>query len=320
MWKIVLRSILLFFIILLPVIIWGFFIEPHFIDEVRVNVGIPNLPEAWEGRRVVFMADMQVGIFMDNAGTVERMVERIIEGNPAVVLIGGDFVYHPTEDDDYEEALEEYEAEDRRQVIDVINEVIDLLRPLTQAGLKVYAVLGNHDYAMETGSALKLSWVADKLKSSLEEIDISVLHNQNVQLTSDSSTPDKNDSLTLVGIGPYYPNEGNVDKALAGITDETPRLIMLHNPELFRQIPAGQAPFAIAGHTHGGQIRIPFLKSWSWLSIVKEGEAHSDGWIHNFGQTGNKLYVNRGVGFSALSFRLNCPPELTWITLVNKNT
>ncbi len=319
MWKTVLRSILLILIILLPIMIWGVIIEPRLIDEVRLDVDIPNLPEAWEGRRVVFMADLQVGIFLDNSDTVKRMVERIIEGKPAVVLLGGDFIYHPTEDDDFEEALEEFEAEDRLEAQDVINEVVGILRPLAKAGLQVYAVLGNHDYAMETGSALKLSWVAEQLTSSLEEIDISVLQNQAVELTPDGGIADQNNALTLVGIGPYYPGEGNVDEALADVADEAPRLIMLHNPELFPRIPAGQAPLALAGHTHGGQIRIPFLKSWSWLSIVKEGEAHSDGWIHDYGQPGNRLYVNRGVGFSNVPIRLNCPPELTWVNLRRKS-
>ena len=319
MWKTILRSILFLLIILTPVMIWGIIIEPRLIDEVKLDVVIPNLPEAWEGRRVAFMADLQVGIFLDNSDTVERMVERIIKGNPALVILGGDFIYHPTEDDDYEEALGEYEAEDHLEAQDIINEVVGILRPLAKAGLQVYAVLGNHDYAMETESSLKLSWVAEQLTSSLEDTGIFVLQNQAVELTPDSSIPDNKSALTLVGIGPYYPREGNVDKALAGIADKAPRLIMLHNPELFPRIPAGQAPLALAGHTHGGQIRIPFLKSWSWLSIVKEGEAHSDGWIHDFGQPGNRLYVNRGVGFSDLPVRINCPPELTWITLVRNN-
>ena len=318
MWKKVLRSILFFLIILVPVMIWGIFIEPRFIDEVRLDVAIPNLPEAWEGRRVVFMADLQVGIFLDNEDTIKRMVERIIDGAPAVVLLGGDFIYHPTEDEERAEALEEYEAEDRKKAQKEIEEVADILEPLTKAGLQVYAVLGNHDYAMETESSLKLTWVAEKLTSTLEKIDISVLHNEAVELTPDNGTPDVSSALTVIGIGPYYPKEGNVEKALAGVADEAPRLVMLHNPELFPRIPARQAPLAIAGHTHGGQIRIPFLKSWSWLTIVKEGEVHSDGWIHNFGKPGNSLYVNRGVGFSAFPIRLNCRPELTWITLTAK--
>lgn len=51
------------------------------------------------------------------------------------------------------------------------------------------------------------------------------------------------------------------------------------------------------------------------MSYARENEVHADGWIRNYGNEGNRLYVNRGIGFSVLPLRLNCPPELTLFTL-----
>ncbi len=52
------------------------------------------------------------------------------------------------------------------------------------------------------------------------------------------------------------------------------------------------------------------------MSLVEEAAVAADGWIApSFGATGNRLYVNRGIGFSVAPVRLNCRPELTWITL-----
>lgn len=316
------RFLLAFSTVLVLLALWVVFIEPRLIDEVSLTVEIPHLPPEWDGETIAFISDLQLGMILDNRSTVNRILEKIIQSRPVAVLIGGDFIYHPTEEDDPPiEAMEEYEFEDRIETLEIINDVSTILSPLTQSRIPVYAVLGNHDYAMEKSDALKLEWVAQELRNSLEAIGITVLHNQSVAMPA-QGTPlqGRNQDLHLVGIGPYYPNEGNVEAAFRGIAPDIPRVVMLHNPETFPKIPAEQAPFAISGHTHGGQIRIPWLESWSWLSIVRKGEIHGDGWINDFGQKGNRLYVNKGIGFSILPVRLNCPPELTWITLVPQVT
>jgi predicted MPP superfamily phosphohydrolase len=51
------------------------------------------------------------------------------------------------------------------------------------------------------------------------------------------------------------------------------------------------------------------------MSLLTDEKIHSDGWIENFGQAGNRLYVNRGIGFSTFPVRINCRPELTFFTL-----
>ncbi len=119
----------------------------------------------------------------------------------------------------------------------------------------------------------------------------------------------------LVGIGARWPNEDRPEAALSGVSDGAPRFVMMHNPNSFEAFPAGTAPVAVAGHTHGGQVRVPFLAEWSWLKIVEDDEIHVDGWIEGFGEPGNQLYVNRGIGFSVAPIRINCRPEITLFTL-----
>ena len=94
-----------------------------------------------------------------------------------------------------------------------------------------------------------------------------------------------------------------------------PRMVMMHNPETFAKLPANTAPVAVAGHTHGGQFRIPFAPDWSYKSLTAKDRAKVDGWIDDFGAHGNHLYVNRGIGFSTLPLRINTPPEITVFTL-----
>ena len=93
----------------------------------------------------------------------------------------------------------------------------------------------------------------------------------------------------------------------------------MHEPDSFAAFPANAAPLALAGHTHGGQIRIPFTDDWSWMSLFVNEKVRADGWISDFGQAGNRLYVNRGIGFSSFPIRINCRPELTVFTLRRGN-
>ncbi len=89
----------------------------------------------------------------------------------------------------------------------------------------------------------------------------------------------------------------------------------MHNPSSFPRLRAGAAPFAVAGHTYGGQVKLPLLGKGSWISLVKGMNFPVAGWSEGYGQAGNRLYVNRGIGFSLLPIRINCPPELTLFTL-----
>ena len=128
--------------------------------------------------------------------------------------------------------------------------------------------------------------------------------------------PDGGDPLYVAGIGSVWAENSRPDAALGAVPDGAPRLVLMHNPESYRQIEAGQAPLALAAHTHGGQIRILPGPATSWLDIVRKGEVVADGWAaDSIGAPNNRLYVNRGLGFSTVPVRINCRPELTLLTL-----
>lgn len=119
----------------------------------------------------------------------------------------------------------------------------------------------------------------------------------------------------MVGVGSHYANNEDPQRALAHIPDDAARIVLMHNPDSFAAFPAGTAPLALAGHTHGGQIRLPWASDWSWMGMLDNNEVHADGWIEGYGNRDNKLYVNRGIGFSMIPVRLNAAPEVTLFTL-----
>ena len=281
-------------------IIWSF-IEPHLIDTESQVGEIPNLPPAWEGQRVAQISDFQVGLWGDNTDTIRRIIARLVEARPPLVLISGDFIYH---------AIPNPEQE--------IERAVGLVQPLIEAGIPTYAVLGNHDYGMKTQQTPPNEELAAQLAAALEATGVTVLQNEAVSLTlppDARSSSDSPNSLYLVGIGPSLPNQSQPQAAVAQVPNASPRLVMMHNPDSFAALPANTAPLAVAGHTHGGQVRLPFTPDWSWLTFAREGTIHADGWIDEYGEPGNQLYVNRGIGMSEVPIRFNCVPELTFFTL-----
>ncbi len=306
---------------ILLLLIWGAVIEPRLVDEKAETAFVPNLPSAWENKRVALIADLQIGMWLGNEDTAKKIVNRIIAERPAAVLIAGDFVYKPTDEDEPGDV----EREDALDFMSEVNEAVALVRPLVEAGIPTFAVLGNHDYGMNYPDSVKNERLAAAMRQTLAQAGVRVLENEAAALrlpeenNRQENAANADSTFYLVGIGSRYAGGDKTEIALAQIPENAPRIIFMHHPDSFAAFPAGAAPAAFAGHTHGGQIRVPFTDDWSWMSLFTDEKIHADGWIENFGQTGNRLYVNRGIGFSSFPVRINCRPELTFFTLRGGN-
>src|SRR3954451_1813320 len=102
--------------ILAAIVFYGAAVEPRLVDRLDERGAIPQLPAAWEGKQVAVFADLQVGMWWSNRDAARRLVQRVVELHPALVLIAGDFVY------DAEESVDS-------QMI----EVLAILQPLLDA-------------------------------------------------------------------------------------------------------------------------------------------------------------------------------------------
>lgn len=286
----------------LLVFIWSALIEPHLIIEEAYDAPIPDLPPEWEGERIALIADPQVGLAFSNTGTLRRIVARLIRMKPAAVFIAGDFIYEPVgEEEKHSRVIRDAARAD-------IDEVVQLLRPLATAQIPMYAVLGNHD--TETTDLGPPRSVA--LRDKLERVGIRVLIDEAVPLASSGAGASK---LWLVGLSSERSRAQHRRAAFAQLPNGTPRLVLMHNPNRFEELPPGSAPLAMAGHTHGGQIKFPFLLLRRLLGRVHDEPRPIRGWMDNCGEPGNRLYINRGIGFSRLPLRFNAPPEITVFTL-----
>ena len=268
---------------------YGVFVEPRLVlDEERLEIHLPALGDGWSGETVAVFSDLQVGMWFANTGMVERVVDRVVDEQPAAVLLGGDFVYGGDP-----------------HITAQVETVLQLLGPLTRSQIPVYAVLGNHDYAVGA---------AEELTAALEQNGVTVLRNQ--AAATSWSRSDTADTLHIVGVGPARSGHADVDEALQGLPERAPRLVLMHNPTSFPELPPGSAPLAVAGHTHCGQVAIPGAPRWSYLGLTDEEALVADGYAPpGYGARDNRLFVTCGIGFSLLPIRVNAPPQLVFVEL-----
>jgi hypothetical protein len=81
--------------IIAAIVFYGAAIEPRLVDRLDERATIPNLPAAWEQKQVAVFADLQVGMWWSNTDAARRMVDRVVDMHPALVLLAGDYLYNP---------------------------------------------------------------------------------------------------------------------------------------------------------------------------------------------------------------------------------
>lgn len=167
----------------------------------------------------------------------------------------------------------------------------------TLAGLEapggVYAVLGNHDWWLD----------GPRVRAALEAQGIPVLEDSATALAESSC------GLWVAGIGDFWESAHDIDRALARVPAGAPVIAFTHNPDVFPGIPFSVS-LTVAGHTHGGQVRLPFVGPLFVPSNF--GARYASGHVV---ERGRDLFVSTGVGTSILPVRFRVPPVVTVLSL-----
>jgi predicted MPP superfamily phosphohydrolase len=234
------------------------FIEPHWLQVVHMDMPLRGVPAAWDGRRIAHITDLHVGNLVDD-DYLRAAIGRINDLHADMVVITGD-------------------------VIDVGKGGTpamgrDVLRDLAIPEHGVWVVLGNHDY----GRGWREKRIADALAGELRGLGFHVLRNDLVDVNG----------LQLVGVDDLYSGQADREKALAGFDAMRDGLALVHNPDEVDQ-PAWKSftGWILAGHTHGGQVRVPLLGP---LILPIENRRFAAGLVDL--ATHRRLYVNCGVGY-----------------------
>jgi hypothetical protein len=255
-------------------------IARHEIDIVHRTIVIDRLPEAFKGFRIVQVSDFHYKEYTE-AFFIKLVIHEVNALKADLVVLTGDFIsYGP--------------AAPHRSV-PWAYECGELLTRI-QCPLR-YAILGNHDCIVSEAV----------VKDALTTHGIPVLNNQAIPLEREGKR------IWLAGLADVLeahprPDFGKTIPKTAQADDE--RVILLaHEPDIAPEAAKHNVDLMLSGHTHGGQVRIPFLPP---VMLPPMGKDYVEG---HFQVGPMQLYVNRGIGAVQLPFRFNCPPEITVITL-----
>lgn len=201
--------------------------------------------------------------------------------------------------------------------------------------IPAYCVLGNHDYEKTVSVNSQGDYCVSPLRSTFHKAFERLT--KNIRLTGrftpevkeipphkellkhllaspfqllDNKTSQvvvNGQKIQLTGLGEYLLDRSDPDKAFQGVDPQLPGLILAHNPDLIPRLLPYPGDLILCGHTHGGQINLPWF--WKRLTLMENPRFKS-----GFHQEGDKsIYITRGVG-STPPFRFNAPPELTCLT------
>lgn len=165
------------------------------------------------------------------------------------------------------------------------------LKKITSFGKPVYFVFGNWDYKVNDFASLK---------EALKKLSINVLENENTTFQKGNA------KINIIGVEDPFTKRANLKKALDGLDNSLFSILLSHSPDIFYEAKENHINLVLAGHLHGGQVRVPFLK-FALYSPSKYGSRFLYGL---FKINATTMYVNRGIGESHFPIRIFSRPEV----------
>jgi uncharacterized protein len=285
--KFLLYTFLIILIILCCLALWAFIIEPNRLVIREHNLQVKNWSPKLDGFKIVAISDIHGGgNFIDEA-KIRQIVQRSNEQNADIIVLLGDYVSQ--------------QPFDRAKLKMPVETVAENLKGL-QAKYGVYAVLGNHD-----------GWYDTKVvRRELEKIGYRVLENEAVSIEKDG------ERLRIVGLPDSLSGEVtennimNAKEALDKLENKKGKVVVLtHHPDDILKV-TGEAFVSedfvlfLAGHTHGGQCRFPFIGAPVVPSAYKQ--KYAAGFLRD---RGVDMFVTTGIGTSIIPVRFGIPPEIS---------
>jgi len=248
------------------------FIEPNLLFFPLKDVEIKNLPKNFKGKTLVHISDIHFGPLFSRK-QAKKLVERINNLNADFVCITGDFL-----------------SVDQPEKITPLTDEIKKIK----ANYGVFAVFGNHDYYGD----------AQFLKEKLIEGGVNFLVNQSKEVS------DSGENIWIVGVDDPYHKYDDLKFAVKNVPKGAVKILLAHSPEIVPRAVEEGIDFALMGHTHGGQARLPGYKQI--LSLSKHLKKYMNGF---FVLNNTQFYVNRGIGRVTLPIRFLSPPEVAVFVL-----
>jgi predicted MPP superfamily phosphohydrolase len=246
----------------------GALAEANTLTLERVEIELKRLPKALDGFRIVHLSDLHHSPFT-NLAHIARAVRTANRLKADIALLTGDYVSH-----------------EREYIAPVAAELAKL-----KAKHGIYACLGNHDHWTD----------ADLVTHLFRGEGINMLVNEGIRLTT------RRGSFWLAGVDDHMVGKTDVPSALKGSFPDELKVLLAHNPVIFREAARRGVDLTLSGHTHGGQIKLrPEEKRILPRRKLKSG-------LH--ARRDSQIYITRGIGTVVIPARYQCPPEISLLEL-----
>ncbi len=242
--------------------------QPHLARHIQLE--IEGWPFWTRPLRIVHLSDFHTGSHLDDVSRLNLIIDEAASYSPDLALFGGDYV--------------------NMQLFGggrVPPRTIATILSRLETPLGRFAILGNHDFVYDEHA----------VSEALRDNGIVVLDHDRETVRF------QNYSIQIIGVPDAHRTRAEAYSLLASLSPNEPTIALVHDPAWFAHLPAGPH-FMLAGHTHGGQIRLP------GIGVVRNATTAplrwSYGLIHERGQY---LYVTSGIGTSGVPVRWGVPPE-----------
>lgn len=272
------KSIFMFLAVLLmlslALYVYAFHIETKYIGVTKIDIQHPNIPKAFDGVKVVQFSDTHFSEDFPHEQQ-QKLVNEINTLQPDIVVFTGDLI----------DNFSTY-GEKRYESQKILSEI--------RAPLGKYTVFGNHDRGGGGGYLYK---------EYMEEAGFTVLVNETEQITAKNGQ-----SITIAGLDDFLLGKPDIQHTLSDLQGDDFNMLLVHEPDVVQQVSSYPVHFQMSGHSHGGQVQIPFIGP---LITVPLAMNYTDGLYE---VEGTQLYVNRGLGTTRMPVRFFSKSELSLFT------
>lgn len=254
-------------------------IEPRTLDVTHHKIKSSALPEGFNGFKIVQFTDTHIGFHYD-LKQFKKLIFKINSLQPDLIVFTGDLMDDPSK------------FKETEQIVQLLNEL--------KAEFGKFAVFGNHDHG---------GYGSDLYREIIKESDFVLLVNEarKVSLLDGSS-------IYIAGVDDAMLGSPDIGQAIMDIPENSYKILLSHAPDLADSASGYNIQLQLSGHSHGGQIQIPF---YGPLVTPPQGRIYTEGFYHLGPGKNFTLYVNRGLGTTRLPFRFLAKPELTLFTMNN---
>lgn len=256
---------------------YGFIYEPHLCLVVKkFDIPAQNWSKNLDGLKVALVSDIHMGSFPFEERRVKNVVDTVNAQNTDIIILAGDFVNGYRFNSDVN-----------------LDKLTSILKEL-KAPLGVFAVTGNHDER----------YGRFKVINAISKANIKFLENESVKISTQKG------DFYLAGISSLANSFYSIGRALKNVPKNSPCIFVVHEPDLMPALPL-KASVVLSGHTHGGQVCLPFIGPLIRPYTIEFGK--EDGLFINYRKI--PMLVSKGVGTSNIGVRFLAKPQIEIATM-----